>query len=117
MINIEKLKELRKNQKLTQKEVADKIGIARTTYVRYEKGEIHPPSEMTVKIANLFNCTTDYLLGISETPTPSKGTTTKNNEMSEDEQKILELFKQLSPDNQDHYLRFLDSLVDSQKDK
>lgn len=65
----ERLKELRKNKKLTQKEVAEKIGVARTTYAMYEQNRREPDNETLQKIADFFNVTTDYLLGRTDDPT------------------------------------------------
>jgi len=65
MLHSDRLKKLRKSKKLTQADVANSIDIARSTYVRYEKGEVQPSTGTVVVIAELFNVTTDYLLGIS----------------------------------------------------
>lgn len=64
----ERLKELRKNKKLTQKEVAEKIGVARTTYAMYEQNRREPDNETLQKIADFYNVTTDYLLGRTDDP-------------------------------------------------
>ncbi len=58
----ETLKELRKSKKLTQKQVAEKLGIKYTTYNGYEKGINEPPMETIVRLAFLFNCSTDIIL-------------------------------------------------------
>lgn len=72
MVNLHKLAErikyLRENlkdkdSKWTQKYVADQIGVARVTYTAYENGTKTPPPDIILKIANLFDVTTDYLLG------------------------------------------------------
>ena len=72
MVNLDKLAErikyLRENlkdkdSKWTQKYVADQIGVARVTYTAYENGTKTPPPDIILKIANLFDVTTDYLLG------------------------------------------------------
>ena len=64
----ERIKYLRENlkdkdSKWTQKYVADQIGVARVTYTAYENGTKTPPPDIILKIANLFDVTTDYLLG------------------------------------------------------
>lgn len=51
------------NSKWTQQYVADQIGVARVTYTAYENGTKTPPPDIILKIANLFDVTTDYLLG------------------------------------------------------
>ncbi|MDO3660461.1 MULTISPECIES: helix-turn-helix domain-containing protein [Bacillus] len=58
-----RLKKLRDEKKMNQQEVADNLGIARTTYASYEQGKREPDHETLVKIANFFEVTVDYLLG------------------------------------------------------
>lgn len=60
------LKSIRKNKKLTQKELADKIGKKPLTISRYENGEIYPPFEVIEKIANVLDVPTEKLI-FSET--------------------------------------------------
>ena len=59
----ERLKTLRLEAKLTQKEISNKLGISQPTYQRYEKSEREPNQEMLQKISSLFNVTIDYLFG------------------------------------------------------
>ena len=70
MINGNRLRELRKNNKLKQSDVAEKLNIERTTYVRYENEEINPPSDMVLAIAKIFDVSTDYILGNTDNPLP-----------------------------------------------
>ncbi|MFJ9462116.1 helix-turn-helix domain-containing protein [Viridibacillus arvi] len=72
----ERLKKCREDKKrinpnFTQGFVADKVGVARTTYTAYENGTKTPPIETVSIIADLFGITTDFLLGRSDSPTPS----------------------------------------------
>lgn len=62
MNTAEILKSLRKQHGLSQQEVADKLGIDRTTYVKYESGSSKPVRKLS-ELAALFGVTTDYLLG------------------------------------------------------
>ncbi|PAE66221.1 transcriptional regulator [Bacillus subtilis] len=61
-----KLIALRKSKKLTQEEMASKIGVHRGTYANYERGHRQPDYETLVKIADFFEVTTDYLLRDTE---------------------------------------------------
>ncbi|MBR4003968.1 MAG: helix-turn-helix transcriptional regulator [Clostridia bacterium] len=56
------LKELRKKANLTQKEVAEKIGVQPMTYNYYENGKNEPSIEMLKKIAKVFDVSIDTLL-------------------------------------------------------
>ncbi|MCX7746594.1 MAG: helix-turn-helix domain-containing protein [Clostridia bacterium] len=59
----EKLKELRKEKKITQKDVYDFLKIDQTTYSKYENNKNEPDLDTVKKLADFFNVSTDYLLG------------------------------------------------------
>lgn len=58
----DRLIQLRKNKKLTQEQMAEKIGIHRGTYANYERGHRQPDYDTLLKIADFFEVTVDYLL-------------------------------------------------------
>ncbi|MBD8980342.1 MAG: XRE family transcriptional regulator [Clostridiales bacterium] len=58
------LKELRLKYKMTQKELADKIGVTKSVVSYYELQERSPSPEILIKLSGIFHVTTDYLLGI-----------------------------------------------------
>ena len=62
------LKQARKDAGLTQQQVADALEIERPSYARYETGDREPDNKTLIKIAKLFNVTTDYLLGLTDDP-------------------------------------------------
>lgn len=57
-----------RDKKWTQKYVSDKIGVARVTYTAYENGTKTPPSDIINKLADLYEVSTDYLLGRTDHP-------------------------------------------------
>ncbi len=57
---------LRTSSKLTQAEMAEKLGISRSTIGMYETGAREPDFETLEKIADFFNVDIDYLLGRTE---------------------------------------------------
>lgn len=64
MLNFHKnLKELRKEHKLTQQQVADKLQMSQQNYQRYEKGIYEPDLHTIVRMANFFKVSLDYLVG------------------------------------------------------
>lgn len=70
-MNIENLKKSRESKGFTQNQVAEILGISDGTYKNYEQGKREPNGDMIVKLANLYNVTTDYLLGRDDTsPNP-----------------------------------------------
>jgi transcriptional regulator with XRE-family HTH domain len=60
-----RLKQLRLEKDMYQKDVAKILGIAQTTYSGYETGAREPDLNTLIKIANLFECDVDYLIGFS----------------------------------------------------
>lgn len=61
-----RLKQLRDEFGFDQKEMGRKLNITSSAYGYYEQGRNEPPLETLVKIAEIFNVTTDYLLGRSD---------------------------------------------------
>lgn len=59
----ENLRELRKENSLTQKQLASKVNIPETTYQAYEQGRTEPSIEVMIKLANVLECSVDYLIG------------------------------------------------------
>lgn len=62
----EKIKQLRENQKLSQKHVAELIGVAKSTYSLYESGAREPDVQKIKKIASALGTTPDNLLDIKK---------------------------------------------------
>lgn len=61
-----RLKELRKEKKLTQKELADKINVSKITVLRWENGERQIKPDKAEKLADFFGVSVGYLLGYTE---------------------------------------------------
>lgn len=58
-----RIKELRTQQKLTQKELAERLNLTPKMISFYELEQRTPPSDIIIKLAKIFNVSTDYLLG------------------------------------------------------
>lgn len=63
MIFSERLKELRLEKDLSQKEVADLVHVNRVTYTNWERGKREPSFENLVKLADLLDVSLDSLFG------------------------------------------------------
>ncbi len=61
-----RLRALRKERKLTQKVLADRLGLATSAICSYEAGTRYPSYEVLIKVAGIFRVSTDYLLGIEK---------------------------------------------------
>lgn len=58
-----RIRDLREDRDLTQKEVAQLLGMSQTGYSKYETGENDIPTAVLIKLADFYQTTTDYLLG------------------------------------------------------
>lgn len=65
---MERLKILRQKKNVLQKEVAEAINVSRTTYVKYENGDSEPSHKILIQLAEYYDVSLDYLLGISNSP-------------------------------------------------
>jgi len=61
-----RLKELRKEEKKTQTEMAEKLGVSMRQYQNYEGTKSYPDVAGLIKLADYFGVSTDYLLGRSD---------------------------------------------------
>lgn len=61
-VDITRIKDLRDDLDLKQKELADVLGISQRTYSHYENGTRKIPLDILVALADYYNCSTDYML-------------------------------------------------------
>lgn len=68
MIIFERLKLLRKDRGVTQKEIASSVGVSEVSYQRFEYGTVRPSLETLIALADYFGVSLDYLVGRSDDP-------------------------------------------------
>ncbi len=103
----ERLTYLRKSARLTQQQLADALGVSRSTIGMYEKGQREPNFETLESIADLFNVRMDSLIGKSEFIENKNTKPTDNDRLNE----FIELCSQLSDDELDIIETLIDSLL------
>ena len=104
-----RLKQLREDMKLKQDELADALSISPSAVGMYERDERDPNDELTLKIANFFNVSTDYLLGNSDIKRPI----TLN--LTENDIKFIQNIKKLDETNKMIIRNTIDALFDKQE--
>lgn len=65
-----RLKDLREDKDLVQKEIANILGIDQRVYSTYETGKREIPTRFVVALADFYNTSTDYILGRTNNPKP-----------------------------------------------
>ena len=59
---------MRTAREITQQQIADYLEVERATISNYERSASYPSTESLLKLAQYFNVSTDYLLGLSDDP-------------------------------------------------
>ena len=62
----ERLKEVRKANRLTQIDMANKLNVTKQSVANWENNNVMPSIDMLIKISNTFNVSSDFLLGIND---------------------------------------------------
>lgn len=100
----EKLKLARKESNMTQEEVAQRLGVTRATYSRYELGQREPNVEMLKNISNVFNVSVDFLV--------NENKYNKDAILNSTEKKLLKIFRELNKQGQDYIVQTIDMAKD-----
>ena len=58
-----RIRDLREDRDLTQKQLAQILGMSQTGYSKYETGENDIPTQVLIKLADFYGTSTDYILG------------------------------------------------------
>ena len=58
-----RIRELREDSDITQKQVSDYLGMKQPQYSRYERGFRDIPTDVLIALADLYKTSTDYILG------------------------------------------------------
>lgn len=105
----QRLKDLKEDADITQKQVADLIGVSMNHYGKYERGETDIPFEKAIILANYYNVSLDYLAGRTNIKNP----------ISDKSQllKIAELFKQLNSINRNRIEERMLEMLENQNKK
>ncbi len=126
----ERLRALRKKYDMTQEQVAKKLNIVRSTYAYYETGKTSPDFNTVVRLARLFNVTTDYLLN-AEPVTPMSMHDASSNiytpgyrkslgaewSLRESEQKLIIAFRYLGKEAQKAFLKKIEKAAAERYEK
>ena len=65
-----RIRDLREDKDLSQKEIASILNMSQTGYSKYEVGTNDVPTKILIQLANFYNTSTDYLLGLTDNPKP-----------------------------------------------
>ena len=112
----ERIKELRSEKELLQKDLAQKIHVAANTLSQFENGKANPSYEVLIALADFFEVSTDYLLGRED---DFGNVSIQSNEpaLSTEEQRLLDTFRKLNARNRIHVSAYAEVRLEEQKEK
>lgn len=93
----ERIRELREDADLKQKEVADALHITNRMMSNYERDICNPSLEHLVALSRFFHVSTDYLLSLTDDKTVYRPYA----KASQEDKRVLQLYHKLSPENQE----------------
>ena len=70
MAHYKRIRDLREDHDLTQRQLAAKLQMTQPQYFRYEQGYRDIPSDILIRLADLYQTSTDYILSRTDDPRP-----------------------------------------------
>lgn len=68
----QKIRDLREDNDLTQRQLADYLNCSQQVYSNYELGQRDIPTDILIRLSNFYNVSVDYLLGLTNNPKRNK---------------------------------------------
>ncbi|PGM92272.1 MULTISPECIES: helix-turn-helix domain-containing protein [Bacillus cereus group] len=108
----ERIKQLRKARGWTQDDLGEAVGFKKATISLIENNKRNREERSVTKFADVLDCTTDFLLGLSDDP---KLSGEQNTRLKNDFDEIYNKLKELPEAEQEMYLRMINSFIDANK--
>lgn len=68
----QRIRDLREDSDLKQRELAEILGCSQRVYSNYERGDLDIPTEVLIKLAQYYGVSVDYILGLTDNKIPYK---------------------------------------------
>lgn len=102
---LQRLKELRKQINISQKQLADVVQVSQQSINKYENHDVQPDLDTLMRLAAYFNVSVDYLIGFSDYP--HSFVEQAGQALSNEELQFLSLFHKLSAEEKDSILTIM----------
>lgn len=105
-----RIKELRKEKRITQLQLSIELGVTQETISAYEHGKHLPSLAALIRMSEIFHTSMDYIMGLA----PAE----QHDEYTSDEQRdyLLRCYRRLGTKNKARLVSYAEGLLDSQKD-
>lgn len=112
-----KIKELRTEKGLTQSQLGAYLGVNQTAIGKYERGELEPNHQNLINLANLFECSIDYLIGRSDDFGNINVPSGAREQLTQEEQTLLDGFRSLPRQERAQAIEYVEYLADKRGSK
>ena len=107
-ITAKRLRELREKKQVSQDDVSKFLGVERTTYTSYESGRSRPVRVLN-KLAEYYNVSIDYLLGLADSPLPKE---VNINTLSDTEKQLIFDFRSLNNKGKEKIILYIADIIE-----
>lgn len=111
--NLNNLRKIREERNITQIKLSTDLGVSQELISRYEVGSSFPQPNMLIRLAQYFNCSVDYLLGLTDSPTPIKYIS--SNAITHEDYELISKYNLLSNEDKSHLNSYLSFLINKTK--
>lgn len=111
---MERLKQLRTDAGLTQQDVARLLGVERSTYVKYERGQSDPPTATLIRLADYFGVSVDYVIG-RDFSLATAGSNGLPPDLLSDEEQLLVMYRSMNQQGKEYILQTMTMAVQTYK--
>ena len=105
------LKALRDSLNMTQEEFGKSVGLAKSTYNNYETGVREPKSDFWIAIAQKYNVSIDYLMGLENLQNENQPAPTNEDELNAEDKRLLTMIHNLTPENRERIVAIIEALA------
>lgn len=102
-----RIKQLRQEKNLSQRALADKLGVSQKAIDLWEKSITTPKAQYVCALADLFECSADYIIGRED----DTGAVNVMRELDQNEKELLNIYSKLNKKEQDELLDFAKYLL------
>ena len=106
----ENLRRLRAEHGITQRFIADQLGIDRSSYAKYENGQAIPPFHTVIKLSEIFGVSVGYLSGSEDRIKPYNLLSDSDSRLSDEEVQLILSYRTASDEDRQKLLNYAFSL-------
>lgn len=110
----ERLKAIRLENEMTQKNLYEKLSVSPNCYASWEQGRTQPDIERIKQLVSIFNVSADYLLGIKDEANEPLVLISSKSALPKEEKKLLNDYRSLTENEKKEIRDFLDFLKSKQ---